>query len=193
MVGNRIPERFGLDPLNDIQVLTPMNKGPLGTKALNTLLQLTLNPHAVRKIERYGTLYAEGDKVIQMVNNYDKEVFNGDIGRIVTVNEEESSLCVLYDDREVMYEFGELDEIALAYAITIHKSQGSEYPAVVIPLSMQHYSLLERNLIYTAVTRAKKLVMIIGDPEALAMAIGNSRSSQRLTGLAARISSAWIS
>ena len=193
VVGNRIPERFGLDPLNDIQVLTPMNKGPLGTKALNTLLQLTLNPHAVRKIERYGTLYAEGDKVIQMVNDYDKEVFNGDIGRIVTVDEEESSLCVLYDDREVMYEFGELDEIALAYAITIHKSQGSEYPAVVIPLSMQHYSLLERNLIYTAVTRAKKLVMIIGDPEALAMAIGNSRSSQRLTGLAARISSAWIS
>ena len=189
VVADRIPERFGLDPLNDIQVLTPMNKGPLGTKALNTLLQETLNPHAARKIERYGTLYAEGDKVIQMVNNYDKEVFNGDIGRIVTANEEENSLSVLYDDREVVYEFGELDEIALAYAITIHKSQGSEYPAVVIPLSMQHYSLLERNLIYTAVTRAKKLVMIIGDPKALAMAIGNRRSSQRLTGLAARISS----
>jgi len=193
VVADRIPERFGLDPFNDIQVLTPMNKGPLGTKALNTLLQETLNPHSARKIERYGTVYAEGDKVIQMVNNYDKEVFNGDIGRIVTADEEENSLCVLYDDREVVYEYGELDEIALAYAITIHKSQGSEYPAVVIPLSMQHYSLLERNLIYTAVTRAKKLVMIIGDPKALAMAIGNRRSSQRLTGLAARISSARIS
>ena len=188
VVADRIPKRFGLDPLRDIQVLTPMNKGPLGTKALNSLLQSTLNPHPIRKLERFGTLYAEGDKVIQMVNNYDKEVFNGDIGSIVTVNEEESALSVLFDDREVVYEFGELDEIALAYAITIHKSQGSEYPAVVIPLSMQHYSLLERNLIYTAVTRAKKLVMIIGDPKALGMAIGNRRSSQRLTGLAARIS-----
>ncbi|MEI8186136.1 MAG: ATP-dependent RecD-like DNA helicase [Chlorobiaceae bacterium] len=189
VVADRIPRRFGLDPLRDIQVLTPMNKGPLGTKALNTILQETLNPHAIRKIERFGTAYAEGDKVIQLVNNYDKEVFNGDIGCIVTVDEEESTLCVLYDEREVVYEFGELDEIALAYAITIHKSQGSEYPAVVIPLSMQHYSLLERNLIYTAVTRAKKLVMIIGEPKALAMAIGNRRSSQRLTGLAARLSS----
>jgi exodeoxyribonuclease V alpha subunit len=188
VVADRIPKRFGLDPLRDIQVLTPMNKGPLGTKALNSLLQETLNPHAIRKLERFGTVYAEGDKVIQMVNNYDKEVFNGDIGRIVTVNEEDNALSVLYDDREVLYEFGELDEIALAYAITVHKSQGSEYPAVVIPLSMQHYSLLERNLIYTAVTRAKKLVMIIGDPKAIAMAIGNRRSSERLTGLAARIS-----
>ncbi|MEI6757910.1 MAG: ATP-dependent RecD-like DNA helicase [Chlorobium sp.] len=190
VIAERIPQRFGFDPLRDIQVLTPMNKGVLGTKALNALLQETLNPHAVRKIVRFGTTYAEGDKVIQMVNNYDKEVFNGDIGRIAVVDEEESALCVLYDGREVRYEYAELDEIALAYAITIHKSQGSEYPAVVIPLSMQHYSLLERNLIYTAVTRAKKLVMIIGDPKALAMAIGNKRSSQRLTGLAALISGA---
>jgi len=188
VVADRIPKRFELDPLKDIQVLTPMNKGPLGTKALNSLLQATLNPHSIRKIERFGTTYAEGDKVIQIVNNYDKEVFNGDIGCIVTVNEEESSLSVQYDEREVVYESGELDEIVLAYAITIHKSQGSEYPAVVIPLSMQHYTLLERNLIYTAVTRAKKLVMIIGDPKALATAIGNRRSSQRLTGLAAMIS-----
>ena len=188
VVAERIPARFGMDPLRDIQVLTPMNKGALGTKALNTLLQQSLNPHAARKIVRFETTYAEGDKVIQMVNNYDKDVFNGDIGRITLVDEEESELRVEYDGREVLYESGELDEIALAYAITIHKSQGSEYPAVVIPLSMQHYTLLERNLIYTAVTRAKKLVMIIGDPQALAMAIGNIRSSQRLTGLAARIS-----
>ena len=188
VVAERIPERFGMDPLQDIQVLTPMNKGPLGTKALNVLLQERLNPGAARKIVRFGTTYAEGDKVIQMVNNYDKEVFNGDIGRIATVDEEESTILVEYDGREVLYESGEFDEIALAYAITIHKSQGSEYPAVVIPLSMQHYTMLERNLIYTAVTRAKKLVMIIGDPKALSMAIGNKRSSQRMTGLTAMIS-----
>ncbi len=188
VVADRIPVRFGMEPFRDIQVLTPMNKGALGTKALNRLLQETLNPHAIRKIVRFETMYAEGDKVIQMVNNYDKEVFNGDIGRITLVDEEDSTLRVEYDGREVLYEFGELDEIALAYAITIHKSQGSEYPAVVIPLSMHHFSLLERNLIYTAVTRAKKLVMIIGEHKALAMAIGNKRSSQRLTGLAARIS-----
>ncbi|NTV06534.1 MAG: ATP-dependent RecD-like DNA helicase [Chlorobiaceae bacterium] len=188
VVAERIPGRFGMDPLQDIQVLTPMNKGPLGTKALNTLLQERLNPDAVRKIVRFGTTYAEGDKVIQMVNNYDKEVFNGDIGRIAAVDEEESALRVEYDGREVLYESGELDEIALAYAITIHKSQGSEYPAVVIPISMQHYTLLERNLIYTAVTRAKKLVMIIGDPKAISMAVGNKRSSERMTGLGAMIS-----
>ncbi|TLU81896.1 MAG: ATP-dependent RecD-like DNA helicase [Chlorobium sp.] len=188
VVAERIPERFGMDRLNDIQVLTPMNKGPLGTRALNMLLQERLNPNARRKIVRYETTYAEGDKVIQMVNNYDKEVFNGDIGQIATVDEDEITISVLYDGREVLYESGELEEIALAYAITIHKSQGSEYPAVVIPLSMQHFSMLERNLVYTAVTRAKKLVMIIGDPKALATAVGNKRSSQRLTGLAAMIS-----
>ena len=188
IVADRIPERFGMDRLNDIQVLTPMNKGPLGTRALNALLQERLNPHARRKIVRFEVTYSEGDKVIQMVNNYDKEVFNGDIGRIARVDEEESTLSVLYDGREVLYESGELEEIALAYAITIHKSQGSEYPAVVIPLSMQHFTMLERNLVYTAVTRAKKLVMIIGDPKALFTAVGNKRSSQRMTGLAAMIS-----
>ncbi|MEI7934188.1 MAG: AAA family ATPase, partial [Chlorobiaceae bacterium] len=188
IVADRIPERFGMDRLNDIQVLTPMNKGPLGTRALNALLQERLNPNPAGKIVRFEVTYAEGDKVIQMVNNYDKEVFNGDIGRIAVVDDEESTLSVLYDNREVLYEFGELEEIALAYAITIHKSQGSEYPAVVIPLSMQHFTMLERNLIYTAVTRAKKLVMIIGDPRALATAVSNKRSSQRMTGLAAMIS-----
>jgi len=188
VVADRIPERFGMDRLNDIQVLTPMNKGPLGTRALNALLQERLNPNPARKIVRFEVTFAEGDKVIQMVNNYDKEVFNGDIGQIAVVDEEESTLSVLYDGREILYEFGELEEIALAYAITIHKSQGSEYPAVVIPLSMQHFTMLERNLIYTAVTRAKKLVMIIGDPKALSTAVGNKRSSQRMTGLAAMIS-----
>lgn len=183
VICDRIPARFGLDPLRDIQVLTPMNKGVLGTKALNTLLQEMLNPGSRKKLVRFGTAFTEGDKVIQLVNNYDREVFNGDIGRIVSVDEEEGGLCVQFDDREVEYDAGGLDEISLAYAITIHKSQGSEYPAVVIPLSMQHYTLLERNLIYTAVTRAKKLVMIIGDPRALAMAIAQKRASGRLTGL----------
>jgi exodeoxyribonuclease V alpha subunit len=184
VICDRIPARFGLDPLRDIQVITPMNKGVLGTRVLNTLLQQTLNPGNRSKIARYDTVYAEGDKVIQLVNNYDRDVFNGDIGRIVSVNEEDGSLRVQFDERMVEYQTGELDEISLAYAITIHKSQGSEYPAVVIPLSMQHYTLLERNLVYTAVTRAKKLVMIIGDPRALSMAIAQKRASGRLTGLA---------
>ncbi|NTV99343.1 MAG: AAA family ATPase, partial [Chlorobiaceae bacterium] len=188
VICDRIPARFGLDPLREIQVLTPMNKGVLGTKALNELLQVTLNPGRTKKIVRFGTTFLEGDKVIQMVNNYDREVFNGDIGRIISVDEDEGGLCVQFDDREAVYEAGDLDEIALAYAITIHKSQGSEYPAVVIPLSMHHYALLERNLIYTAVTRAKKLVMIIGDPRALSMAIAEKRASGRLTGLAPLIS-----
>ncbi|NTU97661.1 MAG: ATP-dependent RecD-like DNA helicase [Chlorobiaceae bacterium] len=188
VVCDRIPARFGLDPVRDIQVLTPMNKGVLGTKSLNTLLQETLNPGMRKKLVRFGTAFSEGDKIIQIVNNYDREVFNGDIGRIASVDEEEGRLCVQFDDREVVYEAGDIDEIALAYAITIHKSQGSEYPAVVIPLSMQHYTLLERNLIYTAVTRAKKLVMIIGDPRALAIAIAEKRASGRLTGLAPMIS-----
>ncbi len=184
VICQRIPARFGLDPLRDIQVLSPMNKGVLGTKALNELLQETLNPGNRKKLVRFGTSFAEGDKVIQLVNNYDREVFNGDIGRIVSVDEEEGSMTVRYDDRDAVYEAADLDEITLAYAITIHKSQGSEYPAVVIPLAMQHFTLLERNLIYTAVTRAKKLVMIIGDPRALALAIAEKRASGRLTGLA---------
>jgi exodeoxyribonuclease V alpha subunit len=125
--------------------------------------------------------------VIQLVNNYDKEVFNGDIGRITAVDEEQELVMVEYDGRPVEYEFGELDEVALAYATSIHKSQGSEYPAVVIPLAMQHYTLLERNLIYTAVTRGKRLVVIIGQPRALAMAIKNRKSGRRVTRLAHRL------
>ncbi len=189
LVTERIPKRFGLDPVRDIQVLTPMNRGGIGTRALNTELQASLNGGAEPKVNRFGNVFAPGDKVLQMVNNYDKEVFNGDIGLVETVDRDEGLLTVLYDRHRVEYALGELDELSLAYATSIHKSQGSEYPAVVIPLAMQHYTLLERNLVYTAVTRGKKLVVIVAEPKALAMAVKNCRSRRRLTGLASRLSS----
>lgn len=167
VVTERIPKRFGLHPVKDVQVLTPMNRGGLGAHALNAELQKVLNGNSEPKITRFGTTYSPGDKIIQTVNNYDKEVFNGDIGQILEIDTEESSLKADYDGRIVEYEFGELDEVSLAYATSIHKSQGSEYPAVVIPLAMQHYMLLERNLIYTAVTRGKT-----GDDHRPAQGIG---------------------
>ncbi len=187
VVLKRIPLRFGFDPLRDIQVLTPMNRGGLGTNALNVALQKELNPNSGDGVSRFGTDYSEGDKVIQRVNNYDKEVFNGDIGVISAVDREEAIVTVDFDRRRVEYEFGELDELALAYATSIHKSQGSEYTAVVIPLAMQHYMLLQRNLLYTAVTRGKKLVMIIGQTKALATAVENTKVERRLTNLAEKI------
>jgi exodeoxyribonuclease V alpha subunit len=187
VVSERIPQRFHLHPVDDIQVLTPMNKAGLGARSLNVDLQARLNPKSDIKIERYGSTFSPGDKVIQMVNNYDKDVFNGDIGKIKSIDLDSSFLYIDYDDRIVTYDFNELDEIALAYATTIHKSQGSEYPAVVIPLATQHFTLLERNLLYTGVTRGKKLVVIVGQPKALAMAVKNKRSHQRLTKLVERL------
>jgi exodeoxyribonuclease V alpha subunit len=187
VVTQRIPKRFGLDPIDDVQVLTPMNRGGLGARALNVALQERLNPHAAPRVTRFGWTYAPGDKVIQTVNNYDKDVFNGDIGRIVRIDEEEGLVFVDYDGRQVEYETGELDEVSLAYATTVHKSQGSEYPAVVIPLGMPHYMLLERNLLYTAVTRGRRLVVIIGQTKALAIAVDRVGSVQRLTNLRARL------
>ena len=187
VVTERIPKRFSLDPIKDIQVLTPMNRGGLGSHSLNSELQAKLNGSAEPKVTRFGVTFSPGDKVIQTVNNYDKEVFNGDIGRIREIGPEEASLLIEYDGRDVAYEFSELDEVQLAYATSIHKSQGSEYPAVVIPLAMQHYTLLERNLIYTGVTRGKKLVIIIGQPKALAMAVKNRKATRRLTRLADRM------
>lgn len=187
VVTERIPKRFDLDPIKDIQVLTPMNRGGLGSHSLNSELQSKLNGTAEPKITRFGVTFSPGDKVIQTVNNYDKEVFNGDIGRILEIDPEEAVLLIEYDGREVAYEFSELDEVQLAYATSIHKSQGSEYPAVVIPLAMQHYTLLERNLIYTGVTRGKKLVIIIGQPKALAMAVKNTKATKRLTRLKERL------
>jgi len=187
VVTERIPERFGLDPIDDIQVLTPMNRGGLGARSLNVELQQRLNAGAEPRITRFGWTYAPGDKVIQTVNNYDKEVFNGDIGRITRIDEEAGLICIDHDGRQVEYETGELDEVSLAYATTVHKSQGSEYPAVVIPLAMQHYMLLERNLLYTAVTRGKKLVVVIGQTKALAMAVRRLGSVRRLTNLRHRL------
>lgn len=187
VITERIPGRFGLHPVRDIQVLTPMNRGGLGVRSLNVELQLRLNSGAEPSVVRFGSRFASGDKVIQTVNNYDKEVFNGDIGVVRLVDTEEGLLRVDFDGREVEYEFGELDEVSLAYATSIHKSQGSEYPAVVIPLAMQHYMLLERNLLYTAVTRGKKLVIVIGQVRALAMAVRNRKSTRRMTKLAERL------
>ncbi len=187
LIAERIPRRFGLHPVDDIQVLTPMNRGGLGARSLNLELQQRLNPNAAPRITRFGWTYAPRDKVIQTVNNYDKDVFNGDIGRIARIDEEEGLVFIDYDGRRVEYETGELDEVSLAYATTVHKSQGSEYPAVVIPLAVQHYMLLERNLLYTAVTRGKELVVIIGQMKALAMAVKRVGSVKRLTNLKHRL------
>jgi exodeoxyribonuclease V alpha subunit len=187
VVTQRIPASFGLHPINDVQVLTPMNRGGLGTRSLNIDLQARLNPDGHPRISRFGWTYAPNDKVIQTLNNYDKEVFNGDIGRVAEVDEEEGVVRIEFDGRIVEYEPGELDEISLAYATSVHKSQGSEYPAVVIPLAMQHYMLLERNLLYTAVTRGKKLVVVIGQLKALAMAVKRIGSMKRLTNLQHRL------
>jgi exodeoxyribonuclease V alpha subunit len=186
VVLERIPRRFGFHPVDEVQVLTPMNRGGLGARALNVDLQARLNPDATPRIQRFGWTYAPGDKVIQTQNNYDKEVFNGDIGRIRRIDEAAGLLWIDFDGREVEYELGELDEVSLAYATTIHKAQGSEYPAVVIPLATQHYNLLERNLLYTGVTRGRRLVVLVAEPKALGMAVNRTGSSTRLTRLAER-------
>ncbi len=188
VVKERIPARFQLD-LRDIQVLSPMNRGSLGIRELNQRLQRELNPPGPGKpaVEKYGCLFQVGDKVIQTENNYDKEVFNGDIGLITGIDQEERELKARFDQREVVYDFVELDELSLAYAITIHKAQGSEFPAVVIPLATQHYLLLQRNLIYTGVTRGKKLVVLIGQPKALSMAVRNQEIRLRHSGLLGRL------
>ena len=186
---DRIPARFKLDPIRDVQVLSPMNRGSLGVHELNLQLQNLLNPlpPGGQEIEKFGWKFRAGDKVIQTENNYDKEVFNGDIGQIVRLAPEERELTVRYEQREVIYEYGELDELSLAYTITIHKSQGSEFPVVVMPLATQHYLLLQRNLVYTGITRGKKLVVLIGQPKALGMAIRNNKTEQRYSGLLYRL------
>ena len=189
LVKNHIPRRFHLDPVNDIQVLTPMHKGAVGSANLNQRLQEALNPQK-QHVQRGERRFSLDDKVMQIRNNYDKDVFNGDIGRIILLDVKERTLTVRFDERNVPYDFDELDEIVPAYAISIHKSQGSEYPAVVIPLMVQHYMLLQRNLIYTGVTRGKKLVILVGEAKAFHMAVKNNRMHKRHTRLARRLGGA---
>jgi exodeoxyribonuclease V alpha subunit len=178
--------RFGYDPLNDIQVLTPMHRGTVGVANLNTELQKALNP-AKEELLRGGKLFKTGDKVMQIRNNYDKDVYNGDIGRVAGIDREMQELKVSYDGRLVSYDFSDLDEIVLAYAISVHKSQGSEYPVVIMPVLTQHYMLLQRNLFYTGVTRGKKLVILIGTKKALAIAVRNNKPQKRYTLLRERL------
>jgi exodeoxyribonuclease V alpha subunit len=182
----KIPSRFGYDPMNDIQVLTPMHKGTVGVANLNAVLQAALNPGR-DELVRAGRVVKVGDKVIQLRNNYDKDVFNGDIGRIVSIDREIQEVIIDFDSRRVSYEFPELDEITLAYAISVHKSQGSEYPVIVMPLLTQHYMLLQRNLLYTGITRGKKLVILLGTKKALAIAIKNNTPQKRFTMLKERL------
>ena len=189
MIKTRIPSKFRLDPIRDIQVLCPMNRGSLGIRELNVRLQNEMNPGRTDEpmVEKFGWQFRCKDKVIQTENDYDKEVFNGDIGQIVKIDQVEREVTIRFDERDVVYDFGELDEISLAYAITIHKSQGSEFPAVVIPLAMQQYMLLQRNLVYTGITRGKTLVVLIGQRKALAVAVRNNRTGSRFSGLLARL------
>jgi exodeoxyribonuclease V alpha subunit len=191
LCARRLPRAFRLDPFDDIQVMTPMHKGVVGVANLNAELQMLLNPTG-KEISRGGRCFRINDKVMQMTNNYEKEVFNGDIGRVVGIEPEEQRLAVRYEDRVVDYDWSQLDELVVAYAISIHKSQGSEYPAVVVPLLPQHYVMLQRNLLYTAITRAKKLVVLVGSRRAIAMAARNSRVQHRYTALATRLATAGV-
>ncbi|MEN6320331.1 MAG: ATP-dependent RecD-like DNA helicase [Syntrophaceae bacterium] len=186
LVRQRIPKRFGFNSVNDIQVLTPMHRGIVGAGNLNSELQKALNP-GEEGVFRGGRLFRVNDKVMQVVNNYDKEVYNGDIGRIDSIDEEAKEIKVIIDDREIIYDYSDLDELVHAYAVSVHKSQGSEYPAVVIPILTQHYVLLQRNLLYTGVTRGKKLVVIVGTKKAMAIAVKNNKTERRYTLLKQRL------
>jgi len=189
LASRRLPARYGMDPVEDIQVLTPMHRGVIGAAQLNAALQATLNPPKPDCLEvmRGGRVFRTGDRVMQIRNNYDKEVYNGDIGRIVRVDPEEQEMTVRVDDREVTYDFSELDELTLAYAATVHKSQGSEYPAVILPIHTTHYPMLQRNLLYTALTRAKRLAILLGTKKALAIAVKNATPEARYSLLRNRL------
>lgn len=186
LVRDRIPRRFALDAIDDVQVLTPMHRGSLGAAALNAALQAALNPRGPELV-RGSRVFRVGDKVMQLRNDYDLDVFNGDLGRVARVDDDAGGLVVSFDGRDVAYEAGDLDNLTLAYACSIHKSQGSEYPAVVLPISTQHYVMLQRNLLYTGVTRGKRLVVLVGSKRALALAVGNARVAPRFSELAERI------
>ena len=189
VVQKRIPHKFGLDALDDVQVLSPMYSGATGVANLNQLLQASLNPPGQRKAQRrHGAgVLRVGDKVMQTVNNYDKSVYNGDIGRVVALDDVEQTLTVSIDGNPVVYDFLELDELAHAFAVSVHKSQGSEYPCVVVPVSTQHYMMLQRNLLYTAITRARRLVILVGTRRAIHIAINNAKVNERHTALDYRL------
>jgi exodeoxyribonuclease V alpha subunit len=188
LVKERIPARFGFDPKTDIQVLTPMNRSQLGARNLNQVLQTALNPgDGGPEVQRFGWTFRIGDRVIQTENDYNRDVFNGDLGVIEKINRVDQEIVVNFEGREVEYDFGDLDELALAYVLSIHKSQGSEFPCVVIPLHTQHYMMLQRNLLYTAITRGKKLVVLVGSKKALSMAVRRQDTGQRFTALRGRL------
>ena len=184
LVKTRLPRKFHLDPVRDIQVLCPMNRSLTGARGINQLLQEALNPPGEHSIEKFGYRFSVADKVMQIENNYDKDVYNGDIGFVTDIDPDEQELTASFDDHVVTYAFGELDELVLCYATTIHKSQGSEYPVVVIPISTQHYMMLKRNLIYTGITRGKRLVVLVGQKRALAIAIKGKQTERRWSKLA---------
>ncbi len=186
LVTRRIPRKFHFDPMREIQVLTPMRRNQLGCENLNILLQAALNPDG-ESVKRFGRQYRPGDRVLQIRNNYDKDVFNGDIGIVARIEMEDQSVVVDYDGRRVEYELDELDELDLAYACSVHKSQGSEYPAVVLLMTTQHYKLLQRNLLYTAMTRGRKLVCVVGSHKAVAIATRNDHVAGRRTALRDRL------
>lgn len=186
LVRQHIPNKMKVSPIRDIQVLAPMQRGQLGARNLNARLQETLNPQG-ESLERFGILFREKDKVMQLENDYDKEVFNGDVGFVHRIESDDQQMVVRFGDRFVHYGFNELDELAPAYAITVHKSQGSEYPCVVIPVHTQHFMMLQRNLIYTAITRGRKLVILVGSKKAISMAVRREDVQQRKTGLCQRL------
>lgn len=188
IVTNKLPQLYNVDPFLDIQILSPMNRGNLGVKNINLVLQEALNKNTSLPINSMGINYKVNDKVIQKVNNYEKEVFNGDIGFIINIDHDNNEIFIKFDNNIVKYDKNELDEIELAYAISIHKSQGSEFPIVIIPITTSHYPMLERNLIYTAITRGKKMVILIGEKKALYIAINKLNVNKRLTNLQNKIS-----
>ncbi len=189
LTSDRIPNHFGHNPVNDIQVITPMHKGIVGAGNLNLELQRRLNP-GEGGVSRGNRIFRTGDRVMQTKNNYEKEIFNGDMGRITQIDPEKREVIISFDGRNIIFDFSDMDEIVLSYAISVHKSQGSEFPVIIIPVLTQHYIMLQRNLLYTAVTRGRKLVVLVGTRKAIAIAVKNDRMRKRYTFLSERLKTA---